>query len=1555
MKKRITFLMAAFTLLAFLAIPMGMNAQSDYSTDYTGNITLSTTGGTNASTCKVTINDTPYDGIKAGTGSIAGAMKMTVPSGTKYLHIHAAAWNQKPCSLAITPAGYSSDIALTANSGIANNSPFTFNGDPSTSDYYKVITFTNALTADTELTFTATGNTRFVIWGVTSEEAGATPTVSKPTITPNGGSFVDSQEISISCTTDGATIYYTTNGNDPTTSSTQYTAPFTLTATTTVKAFAVKSGMENSAIATAEFTKASAMTVADAIAALNENSTITDAFVSGVVSQVDEVSTQHGNATYWISDDGTTTSQLEVYRGKYLNNANFTSADQIQVGDEVVVYGTLTYYNNTTYEFATGNYLISLNRPTPSVATPTFNPAAGTYTEAQTVTIDCATASAVIYYTLDGTEPTNASTPYLAEINIDATTTIKAIAYVDTNHSAVASATYTINLPAPTLTFNKIDGHNPVEGQVYLIVDLNSGKALTSANGTSSAPTAVEVTITNDQITTNNTDLQWTLEAVDGGYVIRSVADNTKWLYSTDANNGVRVGTNEASAWTLDITDDSNPNYHGFKHNGTSRYLGVYNSQDWRAYGSVNNNIKDTQIALFVNGEAPAPAPSFTIENNNEIAYDATSGSFNFTINNAVEGGATTVSEDVEWISNPAVSGNTVSFTTTANEAGTTREGVITLTYTYNRSTVTKNVTVTQAGNPVALMTIAEVRTQATGDVATKGIVTSFSVNNNSNKTTAYIQDATAAVVVFGEFSVAVGDEIRVSGTLSEYNGLLEIINPTIAVNSQGNTIQPELMTIAQATASTNQAWYIRIEEAKVTAVNNQNVTITQSDNNIVVRFVSSDDINFIVNDVISFNGNIGYYNNTNQIAHPQNITVQQNTEPTITIATNTINAPVEGTSGTVNVTYQNITELYPEVDFCDAEGNPATYSWFTAEIDEDNNVAYTVEANQGEARVAYFRVYATDDEGEDVFSEKVTVNQEAHVAPTFAELPFEFNYGRDSIAETDGLYQDGLGTDYANVENTKLKFDGTGDWLLLQFNERPGKLTFDIKNNSFSGGTFTVQTSEDGVNYTDLKNYTEITGTQNEEFNNLGENVRYIKWIYTQKASGNVGLGNIILLPYTEPQEYTLTIGNPDNVTITVGYGTDGVLTNDESASILEGTEISLVAVVTEGYEFEGFAVTDADGNEITLTENNGVYSFFMPSSNVTVNASAAVAPVVTTTTYTMATTIESGKTYIIVGWADNVAYAMGEQRTNNRGAVEISISDNVATVNSSAGVYEFVIEGNRTDGYTIFDDVNQGYLYAASSSANHLKTQEENNADGIWTITFVEGGSANVIASQSENRNVMQFNNGSKIFSCYSSASQHPVYFYVKDETPSTVTQTVTLTSGWNWFSTYIAGEPTNLLQMLETSLGENGTVIKSKTISTDYYEDYGWYGDLDDEGLMSDQMYMIETSAACTVELEGMPINTAEVEITINHGWNWIGFPSAEPMNVVDAFAGFEAADGDILKNKAISTDYYEDFGWYGELETMEPGQGFMYYSNSQETKTLVFGSTSKAKHNAKPFKK
>ncbi len=109
--------------------------------------------------------------------------------------------------------------------------------------------------------------------------------------------------------------------------------------------------------------------VADAKAAtlaLGEGKTSSESYYTkGIISQIDEVSTDHGNATYFISDDGTTTDQFEVFRGKYIGNISFTAADQIQVGDEVVVYGKLVYYKGSsasTPEIAQGNYLTSLNR-----------------------------------------------------------------------------------------------------------------------------------------------------------------------------------------------------------------------------------------------------------------------------------------------------------------------------------------------------------------------------------------------------------------------------------------------------------------------------------------------------------------------------------------------------------------------------------------------------------------------------------------------------------------------------------------------------------------------------------------------------------------------------------------------------------------------------------------------------------------------------------------------------------------------------------------------------------------------------------------------------------------------------------------------------------------------------------------------------------------------------------------------------------------------------------------------------------------------------------------
>lgn len=103
--------------------------------------------------------------------------------------------------------------------------------------------------------------------------------------------------------------------------------------------------------------------VASALYLITEGKTTDQAVaVEGIISQIDEIDTgSFGNATYYISDDGTTAKQLQVYRGYYLNGARFKDKAAIKVGDKVIVSGQLTYHNQKTPEFAQGSSIYSLN------------------------------------------------------------------------------------------------------------------------------------------------------------------------------------------------------------------------------------------------------------------------------------------------------------------------------------------------------------------------------------------------------------------------------------------------------------------------------------------------------------------------------------------------------------------------------------------------------------------------------------------------------------------------------------------------------------------------------------------------------------------------------------------------------------------------------------------------------------------------------------------------------------------------------------------------------------------------------------------------------------------------------------------------------------------------------------------------------------------------------------------------------------------------------------------------------------------------------------------
>ena len=273
--------------------------------------------------------------------------------------------------------------------------------------------------------------------------------VATPSFSPDAGAVAENTVVTISCTTTGATIYYTVDGSAPGTSSTQGTS-VTIDQAKTIKAIAVKEGYKNSAVAEAAYTvqgvaapgsQDNPYTVDEAFSAIDSGTGLTNVYAKGIISKiVTAFNSQYNNTSFNMSADGTASgNQLQAYR------IVASSADDYAVGDGVIVTGTLKKYNST-YEFDAGCTKYALAR----------KPAIGgeeNFVSSTSATLTCATAGATIYYTNDGSTPTTSSSVYSAPLSITATTTIKAIAEKDGAISAVVEKTFN-KVQAYAVTFS---------------------------------------------------------------------------------------------------------------------------------------------------------------------------------------------------------------------------------------------------------------------------------------------------------------------------------------------------------------------------------------------------------------------------------------------------------------------------------------------------------------------------------------------------------------------------------------------------------------------------------------------------------------------------------------------------------------------------------------------------------------------------------------------------------------------------------------------------------------------------------------------------------------------------------------------------------------------------------------------------------------------------------------------------------------------------------------------------------------------------------------------
>ena len=99
----------------------------------------------------------------------------------------------------------------------------------------------------------------------------------------------------------------------------------------------------------------------------------------------------------------------------------------------------------------------------------------------------------------------------------------------------------------------------------------------------------------------------------------------------------------------------------------------------------------------------------------------------------------------------------------------------------------------------------------------------------------------------------------------------------------------------------------------------------------------------------------------------------------------------------------------------------------------------------------------------------------------------------------------------------------------------------------------------------------------------------------------------------------------------------------------------------------------------------------------------------------------------------------------------------------------------------------------------------------------------------------------------------------------------------------------------------------------------------------------MYKIKMGKADTLEFEGAAVPPPTHPVSIKAGWNWIGYLPKYSKTVSEGLSTLIAADGDYIKNQTRSATFYDGFGWFGELESLEPWDGFMLKSGHAGTLT------------------
>ena len=291
-------------------------------------------------------------------------------------------------------------------------------------------------------------------------------------------------------------------------------------------------------------------------------------------------------------------------------------------------------------------------------------------------------------------------------------------------------------------------------------------------------------------------------------------------------------------------------------------------------------------------------------------------------------------------------------------------------------------------------------------------------------------------------------------------------------------------------------------------------------------------------------------------------------------------------------------------------------------------------------------------------------------------------------------------------------------------------------------------------------------------------ENGRYLRYNATsgqQRFSAYVGLTQKPIAIFKKA-DVAVPVGTDYLVHFSVPAGVQEVA--DMTSNTLTGIDLPS-AGAPEGYTFLGWSAVEVDnvsaipaylpaGEHFTANEETTFYALYKYGE-----AGDAAYNLVTD-----ASSLAADDVVIITANGSKDASLSTTQNSNNRAATGGTKSEDYSTFTPADDTAILTLKAGTVDcTFAFYDPANNGYLYAASSGSNYLRTEEELDDNGSWKIVISDDG-ATITAQGSNTRNLLRYNSSSNLFSCYSSGQQS-VFIYKQTGSAGSVTYTTVISS--------------------------------------------------------------------------------------------------------------------------------------------------------------------------------